>query len=251
MKRNLLVGLFLAGALSACGGGGGGDGGSSPAPATSAEGLWIGSTNNGRSVTGVVLDDGIYWVLYSLVGNSAVIAGAIQGNGTSQNGSFVSSNGKDFNLEGLGVIDATVSASYVMKQSFTGAVTYTATGAQVTFTSSYDSNYELTPSLTAIAGTYSGSAATTGGSESATVTISTSGAISGSGASGCAFSGSATPRAHGNIYNVSVTFAGGVCDNGTSTVTGVAHFDAATKLLRSAALNSARTNGFIYVGTKP
>lgn len=250
MKHILIVCLACVVVVSGCGGGGGG-GGSSPAPATSAEGLWVGTTSNGRTIAGFVLGDDTYWVLYSLIGNSAVIAGAVQGNGTSQGGSFTSSNGKDFNLEGLGVNDVTVSASYMMKQSFNGTIRYTATGDQVTFTSSYDSDYDLTPSLAALAGTYSGSAATTGGTESATVTISAAGAISGNSAGGCNFSGSASPRTRGNVYDVSVTFAGGTCANGTNTVTGVANFDVPTKQINSAALNSARTNGFIFVGTKP
>jgi hypothetical protein len=247
MKRGIFVSLSLVLAISGCGGGGGGD----VAPSTTAEGLWVGSTNNGRTIAGIVLDDGTYWVLYSLIGNSAVIAGAVQGSGTSQNGSFTSTNGKDFNLEGLGINDVTVNASYVMKQSFNGTVRYTATGDQVTFTSSYDTNYDLTPSLNIIAGTYSGTAATTGGMEFATVTVSSSGALTGSSASGCNFSGTVSPRARGNVYNVSVTFGGGVCANGTSTVDGIAYYDAATKQLYSAALNSPRSNGFIYVGTKP
>lgn len=175
----------------------------------------------------------------------------MQGNGTSQNGSFTSANGKDFNLEGFGINDFTMNATYVMKQNFNGTVRYTATGEQVTFTSSYDSDYDLSPSLSTIAGTYSGSGATSGGTESATVTIAGSGAISGSGASGCTFSGTATPRSRGNVYNVSVTFGGGVCANGNSNVNGIAYFDAATRQLYSAALNSARSDGFIYVGTKP
>lgn len=249
MKHILIVCLACVVGVSGCGGGGG-DGGSS-APATSAEGLWLGTTSNGRTIAGLVLDDGTYWVLYSLVGNSAVIAGAVQGNGTSQSGSFTSSNGKDFNLEGYGVSDVTVSASYVAKQSLNGTILYTATGDQVAFVSSYDSDYDLTPSLAAVAGTYSGSAATSGGTESATVTISAAGAVSGSSAGGCNFSGSASPRAHGNVYNVSITFAGGACANGTNTVSGVAYFDAPTRQINSAALNSTRTNGFIFVGTKP
>lgn len=246
--------LALSGVVAGCGGGGGGgssDSGSTPAPATSAEGLWVGSTDNDRAVTGLVLDDSTYWVLYSIMGNSAIIGGAVQGSGTSQNGSFTSVNGRDFNLEGLGASDVTVNASYVMEQTFSGTIEYAGTGEQITFTSSYDSDYELTPSLAAISGTYSGAASTSGGTESATVTVSDSGAISGSGASGCSFTGSASPRAQGNVYNLSVTFGGGVCANGTSTVTGVAYFDAETKQLRSAALNSAKTDGFIYVGTKP
>jgi len=251
MKHALFAtGVVCALSLAGCGGGGGG-GDDNPAPVTSAEGLWIGTTSSNRSIGALVLDDGTYWVLYSSQGNSAVVAGAIQGNGTSQGGSFTSSNGRDFNLEGLGVNSLTVNANYVMKQSFNGTVRYTASGEQVTFTSSYDSGYDLTPSLAAVAGNYSGSAATSGGTEAANVSISAAGAINGSGASGCTFSGSAAPRAHGNVYNVSVTFNGGVCANGTSTVTGVAYFDASTKQIRSTALNSARTDGFIYIGTKP
>ena len=133
--------------------------------------------------------------------------------------------------------------------SLAGTVTYSNTTA--TFSGSYDSNYDLTPSLATVAGTYTGSAATSGGVEFATVTISSAGAISGSGAGGCTFAGTTTPHSKGNVYDVSVTFGGGLCTNGTNTVTGVAHFDDATKEIRSAALNSSRSDGFLYVGTKP
>ncbi len=234
--------------LAACGGGGGG-GGDNTASGT-AEGLWQGTTNTGRTVAGVVLDDGTYWFIYSLVGNSAVIAGVGQGNGISDNGSFTSGDGRDFNFEGLGVIDFTFAGNYTEMSSFGGTLNYSPSGT-TTITSSYDSDYDLTPSLAAIAGTYSGSAFTSGGPDFSTVSFTSTGDISGSGASGCMFSGSASPRANGNIYNVSITFGGGVCANGTDTVTGVAYFDASTKQLTSAGLNSSRTDGFIYVGIKP
>ena len=238
--------LVVTVALSACGGGGGDSNGASG----TAEGLWQGTTNTNRAIAGLVLDDGTYWFLYSVAGNSAIIAGVVQGNSASSNGSFSSSNGRDFNLEGLGVNDFTLTGAYSAKRSLSGSVTYSPTSV-TTFTSSYDTDYDLSPSLSAIAGTYAGSAATSAGTESATVTISSLGAISGSSARGCSFTGSAALRPRGNVYNVSVTFGGGVCANGTSTVTGVAYFDAATRQLTSAALNSARTNGFIYVGIKP
>ena len=135
------------------------------------------------------------------------------------------------------------------KSSLDGSITYPSSAT--TFTSSYDSDYDLTPSLTDIAGIYSGSALTSGGLDPATVTFTSAGTIDGSGASGCTFSGSASPRAKGNIYDVSVTFDGGICANGTSTVTGVAYFDAPSKQLTTVGLNSDRTDGFIYVGIKP
>ena len=247
MKQMLAIGLLGAIFVTGCGGGGsnGGDSG------TSAEGLWNGTTSNGRAMSGLVLDDGTYWVLYSLMGNSAVIAGGVQGTGSSRNGTFTSSNGRDFNLEGLGVNDVDVSANYVMQESLSGSLRYRGTGEVVSFSASYDASYELTPSLELIAGTYSGSAATSGGTEFATVTVSTSGAISGSSAGGCTYSGTGAPRARGNVYDVVVTFNGGLCALGTQTVRGAAYFDADLNQLVSAAVNTGRTDGFIFAGIKP
>lgn len=240
----------MAFSISACGSGGSDNNSSPPAPATSAEGLWNGTTNTNRSVAGLVLSDGTYWFLYSLVGNPNVIAGLVQGNGSSQTDSFTSSNTKDFNLEGPGLFDATIAGRYVMKQSLSGTVTY-ALGGQTTINSTYDADYDLIPDENLVVGTYTGSTATAGGTELVTVTLSSPSSITGSSAGGCNFTGSFAPRSSGNVYDVSFTFAGGVCSNGTSTVTGVAFFDAATKRLYSAALNGTRTNGFIYLGTKP
>lgn len=177
------------------------------------------------------------------------VAGAIQGQSTSSNGAFASADARDFNLEGLGINDATINGSYVSRQSLAGTVTYS--NQSVTFNGSYSTLYDAVPSLAAVAGTYSGAAAVLAGTESATVTIAANGALSGVGASGCQFTGSATPRATGNVYNVSVTFGGGVCSNGSSTVTGIGVLDASGKRLYGTALNSGRTNGFIFVGTKP
>jgi hypothetical protein len=250
MNRLLAASILLAGAAAGCGGSGS-DGGNDAPTATTAEGLWNGTTNSGRTTVGLVLDDGEYWVIYTLVGNNAVIAGAVQGDGESRNGSFTSSNGRDFNFEGVGVNDLTVDASYVMKQSFSGSLKYKTSGTQFTFAGTYDAAYELTPSLSSVAGSYTGSALTSGGVEFATTTISSSGSITGSSASGCSFSGSISPRAHGNVYNLTITFAGGVCANGSSTVTGVGYFDAGTKQIIAAGLNGSRTDGFISVGTKP
>jgi len=248
----LLSIFFLAVSLSACSGGGS----DNPAPpasasATSAEGLWNGTTNSGRSVAGLVLNDGTYWFLYTLIGNPSIVAGVVQGNGSSQNGLITSSNTKDFNLEGLGILEASINGSYVMKQSLSGTIAIVNNGGQSTFATTYNTDYDIAPNTSLLAGTYTGSTATTGGVETVTVTLSAAGSISGSSLSGCAFTGSLSPRTSGNAYDVSVIFAGGVCSNGTNTVNGVAFFEAATKKLYSAALNSTRTNGFIFIGAKP
>ncbi len=238
-------------ALAACGSSGGNGGAAPPPePASSAEGLWIGSTSTSRSVTGIVLDNGTYWILYSVPHASSLIAGVVQGTGTSLNGSFSSSDGIDFNLEGQGINNATVSASYMVKQSFNGSVTYPSLNQAYTFTSSYNSDYDQTPSVSAIAGTYIGLASVTGSNELTTIVVSSLGVVAGTGTGGCKFLGTAQPRAKGNLYDLSVVFGGGVCPSGTSAVTGIGYFDANAKRLSVAALNKSRSDGLIFVGIK-
>src|SRR3569832_1546317 len=62
-----------------------------PPAATSAEGLWNGTTSTTRTVGGLVLNDGSYWVFYTAIGNPTVLAGLVQGTGTSNLGAFTSS----------------------------------------------------------------------------------------------------------------------------------------------------------------
>jgi hypothetical protein len=245
-KFGPLICLLLAISVSACGG----EDTESPPPPSPAEGLWHGSTNTGRTVTGLVLDDGTYWFLYSLVGNPSVIAGGIQGSGSGQDGRSLSSNGKDFNLQAQAISTVSILGNYVPKQTMNAAVTYI-NGVQVVVTAIYDPDYDLTPDMSLLAGTYSGSAATAGGIETVTGSLSATGSIVGSSTSGCNFNGLFAPRPRGNVYDVSITFSGGICSNGTSTVNGVGFFDASSKKLFGAALNSTRTNGFLFTGTKP
>lgn len=207
-------------------------------------------TSTGRTVTGLVLDDGSYYVLYTVANNPAIIAGAVQGTGTALNGSFSSSNGRDINLEGLGVLSATISASYSSSTSLNGSIAYPSLNQTLSFTSTYDKRYEIVPSLATIAGTYSGMAGSPAGGESGTVTISSSGAVAGRGASGCAFSGTAVPRSKGNAYNLTMTFAGAPCLFPNRTLTGGAYFDAATKRLFGVGLTADRSTGFIFTGSK-
>ncbi len=67
----------------ACGGGYGDRGFSSlPQPTVTAEVLWTSATPTRRTVAGLVLDDGWYWVFYSARDNPPVLAGLVQGTGT-------------------------------------------------------------------------------------------------------------------------------------------------------------------------
>lgn len=222
-----------------------------PAPAaSSAEGLWSGSTNTNRTIAGVVLDDGTYYVLYSVPANPNVLAGVVQGNGTSNNGSFTSANARDFNLEGFGVLSATISGSYAERQSLSGSITYLG-ASDTTFTSTFDPAYDTTPSLVSLAGTYTGQAGSAGGVQSETVTVASTGVFTGVAADGCSFAGTATPRVHVNIFDVSITFGGAPCLFAGSTLVGIAYLDVPNSRLYAAAPTSDRTDAVIFSGTKP
>lgn len=244
------LGALLASILLASACGGGGFDVTAPSPSPTAQGLWIGTTNTGRTGTALVFSDGSYYVIYSPVGNSTTIAGVVQGSGTSSSGTFFSSNARDFNLEGLGVLAATVSASYSSKQSFNGSITYS-TGGSVTFTTAYDAAYENAASLAVLAGTYTGQVVSSAGIENATLTVSTNGAISGASSLGCSATGTASPRTDGNAYNLSITFGAAPCIFANQTFAGIGYFNSATKRLYAAAPNAARTDGVLFVGTKP
>lgn len=259
IQSHVLSFLLLVG-LSACSGGG-----DTPTPSTTvlpaspAEGLWIGATNANpnRTVMGVVLDDGVYWFLYSVPGDPSLIVGVVQGDSSSQNGALTSSNATDFSVE-RGItptLNATVDGTYTTKQSLNGTIVYKNNAqTQDTFATTYNSEYDLVPDMNAVAGTYTGRITST---ETVTVDVLSNGVISGrsvtgSGAVICTFSGSFSPRAHGNVFDITITFHGQAdCSNGADTVNGIAFYDSGSKTLYSAALNSARDNGFVFKGTKP
>lgn len=214
--------------------------------ATSAEGRWTGTTPTGRTVAGLVLEDGSYWLFYTARDNPDVLAGLVQGTGTSHSGSFGSSNTRDFNVEGAGIRAATMRGGYGPNQSFHGMISYL-TGDTESFTSMYDANSGSAPNLTLVAGTYAGFRAD---HHTVTVTVDSAGTLSGHSSDGCTVAGTLSPHPKGNVFQISMTFGGGACRQGTETLTGVALYEAATNRLYSAALNSARTTSFLFLGTK-
>lgn len=251
----VLGSLLFALLLTACSSGGG-DGGNEMSPATppatpppvnitTAEGLWTGSTGDGRTISGVVLADDTYWLWYSAVGQPSVLAGGFQGSGLSQNGAFTSSNGTDFNLEGSGQLDVSLAASYVIRQSFNGVITYPTT-IQTSFTSTFKPDYDAAPSISSLVGTYIWS--TTSGPF--TISIDASGSITGS-ASACSYGGALSPRPSGNVYGVSLTRSGRICAGSIVPMVGVAWFDAATNRIYIMTIDSVnRPFSFLFLGTK-
>jgi len=261
--RSLLV-IYLMGGLVACGnfancfnsgfapaacgrGYGESDVASLPPPtATSAEGRWTGSTSTSRTVVGLVLDDGSYWLFYTARDNPTVLAGLTQGTGTSHSGAFGSSNIRDFNLEGAGIRAATMTGSYVPNKSFQGTIAYV-NGDTENFTSTYDGDSESAPNVAQVAGTYAGLRAD---HHTVTVTVDSTGRLSGHATDGCTVAGTFSPRAKSTVLHTSMTLEGGPCRHGAETLTGAAFYDSATNRLHSAALNHARTTSFLVLGTK-
>jgi hypothetical protein len=87
--------------------------------------------------------------------------------------------------------------------------------------------------------------------QSADVTVVSNGTFTGIEASGCSFTGTATPRVHGNIFDQRITFGGAPCLFAGSTLVGIAYFDIPNRRLYAAAPASNRTDGAIFLGTKP
>ena len=259
----LAIGLTLA--LGGCAG----EGDSNPAPtpsptppaaaADSPEGLWPGSTDTHRTIISAVLDDNSYYVLYSAPAPSTVIAGFVYGTGISNNGTFKSTNAKDFNLEGLGVLDATIDGNYAPRDFLKGTVNYS--GVMVpNFTTKFDPAYDTTPSLASLAGIYTGPLGSALGNPggplpSVTVTVTTTGTFAGVDASGCHFSGTITARVRGNIFNGSIIFTDPPpCLFSGIPLNGIVYLDVAAppngRLYIAAPISSPPTDGVIFSGTR-
>lgn len=253
----LAVAMFASLVLvSACGGGG--TDAPPSRPPSAAQGLWTGLTTSGRTLTGLVFGDGTYYIFYSPVNVPAGVAGVVQGSSGTATAAAIwsSTDGVDFNLETPSVQSATVSAGFVAKQSFSGTITF-ASGAKPTFTTAYDITYEVAPTLTALAGSYTGQVGLSTGAagvQTAAVVVAASGAVTGTTStttSACSLSGTATPRTNGNAYDVALVFSGASCTVSTQRFAGIAYFNAATKKLYVAAPNADRTDGVLFLGTKP
>lgn len=149
-------------------------------------------------------------------------------------------------------LKATVDGTYTAKQSLNGKIVYQNNAqAQDAFTTTYNSDYESAPDINAVAGTYTGPVAV---DETVSVTVSPTGdivghSITGPPATQCTFSGLFKPRTHGNVFDMTITFGPqDTCSNKSAAVTGVGFFHAGK--LYSAALNSDKTNGVVFIGTK-
>jgi hypothetical protein len=135
------------------------------------------------------------------------------------------------------------------KQSFNGTIS--ASNNSVSFTSAYSNEYELPPSLAAVAGIYTGSSGTPVAVEATSITVTADGLVTGSTAGGCNLSGTLTPRARGNAYCVAITLGGASCSAANASLSGIAYYSAASKRLIAAVMAPNRESGILFLGNKP
>ena len=250
----LVVMVGMVGLLAACGGGGGGGtsaatgGGSTggggtvtPTPVpTVAAGWWTGSTDDHRTLTGLVFGDGSFSILYSAQDAPDSVAGLVQGTGAGVDGAFNSTATVDFSLADGTVTATQLSATVVAAQRFEGNLSVDAPA----FSMTYNPAYERTASLDDVAGSYDAQAARPDDSLSVALTIDAQGALSGSG-TGCRVDGTLTPRSDANAYDIVLAFSGDDCSSNATAFGGVAFFDADTRRLFVMAPNAARTDALV------
>ena len=253
-NRYKLLPLLLSLGLAACGGGGGGDGTPSTAPAVSTPDItarsammWRATTSTGRSGRFVLLDGGRFYFLYSAMNRPTVLGGAVTAVASLSAANTITSTAADFNWEGLPGALTTLSASLDAQSNLNGSLSYDDTSRNLSFTSIYEAPTASMVSLGDVAGTY------VNGDRSMTLVLSASGALSGTAfSSSCRFTGAAKQTLnYTSLLHLSLTFQGGDCAFGTSTVTGIAAYDASQRQLVGIALDSTGTSASLFQAAKP
>jgi len=231
-----------------------------PVPADPADanpaGLYKGLTSTGRSFASLVLDDGSFYSIYSQVNNPSIVAGGGRGTVKTSGTSFSISDAVDFSFEGLGTNVASITGTVDERKFIQGSINYPTAGQNITFSANYSSDYELTASISTIAGKYAGASESVNSSngisssDAVTFDINASGDITGTGNSGCTFSGTIKPRTSGNAYTVTVTFGASPCQYPGTTITGASYFDRTSNIAYAVASTPTGSANFITSATK-
>lgn len=126
----------------------------------------------------------------------------------------------------------------------------------------YNADYQNVQDLGTLAGTYTGTVATSHFSEAATFTFGPAsvaansgnafgvGLVSGTGASGCTYNGTVSPLFKGNGYTLLLNSGGPPCVLPTNQFAGLVYLYVKGNQLYSFSPNAARTDGLIFSGTR-
>ncbi|MCF7695192.1 hypothetical protein KPG66_03380 [Mycetohabitans sp. B2] len=199
--NKLLAATVLVFTQYGCGGGGG----DVSSPVTDAQGIYKGTTSKNQEIFALILDDGSFYALYANEGSpwrEKLLIGTVKASG----GTLSSSDVIDYDLTNAETHKTTISATYAPKGWLSGTLTGPdVDGESITFKTTYDEDYEKTPTLAAITGTYRGTTKGLNTSNSTGVSITTDGYIAlDSGA--CKAKGTIAPRTSGNAYSLTLNF---------------------------------------------
>jgi hypothetical protein len=140
-----------------------------------------------------------------------------------------------------------LTSTFTPKQSISGTAQYSSFAS--TFNVNYDIGYDTPASLSAIAGTYSGSAGSLAGTSTVNLTIDSSGALVGTTSTGCQVSGTLVPRnSTAAVFNLTVHYDFATCGTGM-TVLGIAGQSGSQRLVFAATL-ADRSDAFFGLATK-
>ncbi|WP_310566050.1 hypothetical protein [Hydrogenophaga sp.] len=238
--------VTLCAALCWClnAGAAGRDEGAPGAGPDSAEGFWVATQPSGIHVKWAILDGGETWGIYEAQGT---ILGAFHGSTSSGNGALHGS-GRAFDIPSNTVGASHHTGSYIARQAITLT---TAFGAQVS--GRYAPGYDRPARLTDLQGRYAGDALGSRGPViGMALHVAGDGTFVMTSPEGCAASGTALPRPGGKaVFNVRLRFAGRACALGDgATASGIAHVSTASGELFVLAMNEAKTDGWLYLGSR-
>jgi hypothetical protein len=249
----------------------------SPAPAALVPPNPVTCTQN---VLTFVTSSGTFYTFYPSAANTALLTTADQGTLSFSGGVMSASTALEVNLPGSatlgcgttaispkGVYSYNMTGGYTVGQNISGSLIYPTADANgyfdtTTFSLSYNSDYQGVQNLATLAGTYTGNVGTSQNSEAATFTISPASVpanggnslgvslLSGTGVSGCAYTGSVSPLYKGNGYSVVITAGPSPCLLPGQEFAGLIYLNTKTNILYSFAPNQARTDGIIFSGTR-
>ena len=254
--------LVVSALLTGCGGGGGGERAApispatetpaapTPAPASTPQtaGLWQGTTHAGRATHVVMLDDGRFYFLYSTVADTTTMGGSVVGLISNSGQSYTSQLAYDFDWEGMAAQTGTLTGSIDSQAGFNGNMNYTTNADRAfSFTSSLRQPAANVVTLADVAGAYANSDRTM------TMDIDEKGGVTGVAFSKkCAFAGTVVPtRNYTSLLQITLSFAGGGCALGASTVEGIAIYNPERKELLGAAVTATGKSVAMFQTRKP
>jgi hypothetical protein len=196
-----------------------------PSGGPTAEGLWRGTSTDGRIISVAVLDDGTFYIAYSSLAGTS-FDGGVYGTGTSQDGGFVSVSARSIPLRGVFANGSTsISGTYAPHASLSLTVGSGATAQ--TISAAYDTAYDTPGQLAALAGAYKGWSGHSGDPFPSTFTVDATGTLRVQG--GCNHVVHVTPRAATGVFDI--TLRNGCSAASAPLQQGILIFDAALQTI--------------------